>query len=131
MPSKKVPKLNELNIEVGPRPPPPRRLSTTADLELYIYKYTDDASAIWEDVKEEGFSLWQVQLKHDAYDSIIVNLYDKFNNFLATHDDDDIPKSLIELQKQAFIKLVTTNSQDPDLCGTFVRFRARRQRTGR
>ena len=53
MPSKKVPKLSELNIEVGPRPPPPRRLSTTADLELYIYKYTDDASAIWEDVKEE------------------------------------------------------------------------------
>ena len=123
MPSKKIPKVSELTIEVGHRPPPPRRLSVNADVELRIYKYTEDASAMWEDVTEEGFSLWQVQLRHDAFDSIIVNLYDKFNTFLAAHDDDAVPKHLIQLQKQAFVKLITTNAQDPDLCGTFVRFR--------
>ena len=53
MPSKKIPKVSELTIEVGHRPPPPRRLSVNADDELYIYKYTEDASAIWEDVTEE------------------------------------------------------------------------------
>ena len=122
-PANKLPKLSNLTIEAGPRPPPPQRMSLTADVQLCIYKYTEDASAIWDDVKEDGVSLWQVQLKHDAYDSVVVNLYEKFNHFLATHDDDAVPKSLAELQRRAFIKLITTDAQDPDGAGTFRRWR--------
>ena len=98
-PATKLPKLSNLAIEAGPRPPLPQRMSLTADVQLCIYKYTEDASAIWDDVKEDGVSLWQVQLKHDAYDSVVVNLYEQFNIFLAPHAGEPVPKSLVELQR--------------------------------
>ena len=52
----------------------------TADIELCIYKVTDDAAAVWDDVKESGISLYQVQVRHDACNSVVVNLHDKFNS---------------------------------------------------
>ena len=47
-------------------------------------------------------------------------MYDKFSSFLKTQDG--VPQTLVELQKQALIKLVTTDGQDPDNIG-FQRWR--------
>ena len=91
----------------------------TADVEVCIYKVTDDAATLWDDVKESGLSLYQIQLRHDAYNSATVNLHDRFNSFLKVQDD--APENLAELQRRALIKLVTT-TDDPDDVG-FVRWR--------
>ena len=119
-PQRKMTKLGNLAIQAGPQPPVPKRLPPTADVEICIYKVTDDAAALWDDVKESGVSLYQVQLRHDAYNSATVNLHDRFNSFLKLQDD--APDNLAELQRRALIKLVTT-TDDPDDVG-FVRWRS-------
>ena len=86
-----------------------------------MYRFTDDAASVWDDVKEPSVPLYQVQLRHDALNSICVNLYDKFNNFLKTQDG--VSQTLVELHKQALIKLVTTEGKDPDNIG-FLRWRS-------
>ncbi len=118
-PQRKLPKLSSLAIQAGPRPQAPKRLPMTADVEVCIYKVTDDAATLWEDVKETGFSLYQIQPRHDAYNSITVNLHDRFNGFLKLQDD--APDNLAELQRLALIKLVTA-TEDPDDVG-FIRWR--------
>ena len=115
----KRPRCSDLIVQ-GPLPPQPKRQTTTADVEVCIYKFTDDAASVWDDVKEPNVPLYQIQLRHDAVNSICVNLYDKFNSFLKTQDG--VPQTLVELQKQALIKLVTTDGQDPDNIG-FQRWR--------
>ena len=119
-PSRKVPKLRELTIEAGPGPPIPKRLPPTADVEVCIYRVTDDASAVWEEVKSDDTPLYQVQIRHDASKSCVVNLYEKFNTSLASLDDG--PDNLVELQQKALIKLVTTGGDDPEHVG-FQRWR--------
>ena len=118
-PAPKVPKLRELTIEAGPGPPIPKRLPPTADVEVAIYKVTDDASAVWDDVKDP-IALYQVQIRHDATKSCTVNLYDKFNTYLSGFEEG--PHNIVELQRQALIKLVTTDGKDPDDVG-FHRWR--------
>ena len=117
----KAPKLSDLVVQ-GPRPSAPQRLPDTADCHVAIYKITDDASQVWADAKYI-LPLWQLQLKHDARESITVNIYDSFTKFLQQHEDAEFPKSLPELQKQALIKLVVTDARDKDGVGTFRRWR--------
>ena len=115
----KRPRCSDLVVQ-GPLPPQPKRQTPTADVEVCIYKFTDDAASVWDGVKEASVPLYQVQLRQDALNSICVNLYDKFNSFLKTQDG--VPQTLVELQKQALIKLVTTDGKDPDNIG-FQRWR--------
>ena len=57
----KIPKVeNMVAVQQGPRPPVARRLPETNDVIVCLYKYTDDARRVWEDVKEPGLPLWQV-----------------------------------------------------------------------
>ena len=59
----KIPKVeNMVAVQQGPRPPVARRLPETNDVIVCLYKYTDDARRVWEDVKEPGLPLWQVFL---------------------------------------------------------------------
>ena len=91
-------KLSEILFEV-PRPRPPvkrQQLPETSDVQVCIYKITDDAKVIWDDVKESDYALWQVQVQHKAQYDITVNLYNSFNEFLKTQST-EIPKSLVEL----------------------------------
>ena len=118
--SRKVPKVDDLVVVQGPRPPAPRRLPSTGDIVLALYKYTEEASSVWEDVREQGLPLWQVQIQHEARDSICFQIQERFNTFLAQHED--APKNLADLQRQALIKLVVTSESDPDGVG-FVRWR--------
>ena len=115
-----APKLRELTIEAGPGPPISKRLPPTADVEVCIYKVTDDAASVWDEVKSDDTPLCQVQIRHDAAKSCTVNLYEKFNTFLASLDDG--PDNLVELQQKALIKLVTAGGDDPDNVG-FHRWR--------
>ena len=62
-------------VEQGPRPPMSRKLPDIADIEVAIYKYTDDAATVWGAAKEAGLTLWQLQLRHDAKTSVLVNAY--------------------------------------------------------
>ena len=74
----KAPKVDDLVVvQEGPRPPPPRRLPHTGDIVVALYKYTDDASPIWEDVKESDLALWQVQVQHDVRDSICFQIQEQ------------------------------------------------------
>ena len=59
----KIPKVeNMVAVQQGPRPPVARKLPETNDVIVCLYKYTDDARRVWEDVKEPGLPLWQVFL---------------------------------------------------------------------
>ena len=59
----KIPKVeNMVAVQQGPRPPVARKLPETNDVVVCLYKYTDDARRVWEDVKEPGLPLWQAFL---------------------------------------------------------------------
>ena len=123
-PRPKMRKLSEILLEVPrPRPPVKRQLPEKADVQVCIYKITDDARLVWNDVKESDYALWQVQVQHQAQDDITVNIYNSFNEFLKTQESPDIPKSLVELQQKALIKLVITDKRDPDGAECFVQWR--------
>ena len=70
-PARKMPKLGELVIQQGPKPPLFVKRADKADVEVLIYRYTDDASTVWEDVKTEpNLTMWQIQILHDAKHSL-------------------------------------------------------------
>ena len=75
-----VPKVSAL-IEEGPRPPKIRRREATAECVVAIFPYTKDAATIWDGCTEQGATLWQVQLEHNARDSITVGFYEAFTKF--------------------------------------------------
>ena len=81
---KKIPKLSDLiPITQGPQPPPYVRRQEKADVEIPIYKYTDDAASVWdhEDLKDGrmGIKLWQIQIIHEAHNPVTQGFYDTFN----------------------------------------------------
>ena len=117
--SKTVPKVSTL-IEVGPRPPKLRRREATAECVVAIFPYTKDAKSIWEACTEEEATLWQVQLEHNARDSITVGFYESFTKFLQ--QEESAPDSINGLA-EAGIKLILTDTADPDQVG-FIRWRA-------
>ena len=47
----KRPRCSDLIVQ-GPAPPQPKRQTPTADVEVCIYKFTDDAASVWDDVKD-------------------------------------------------------------------------------
>ena len=59
-PPRKVPRLSDLIIQ-GPKPPPMRRSAENANVDVAIYKITDDASLVWDECKGRDFALWQIQ----------------------------------------------------------------------
>ena len=117
--AKSVPKVSTL-IEVGPRPPKLRRREATAECVVAIFPYTKDAKSTWEACTEEETTLWQVQLEHNARDSITVGFYESFTKFLQQKES--APDSINGLA-EAGIKLVLADTSDPDRVG-FVRWRA-------
>ena len=126
-PVKKIPKLSDLiPITQGPQPPPYVRRQEKADVEIPIYKYTDDAASVWdhEDLKDGrmGIKLWQIQIIHEAHNPVTQGFYDTFNKFLQglSRDSPDMPANIVELQQKALIKLVISGGGSDS---SFVRFR--------
>ena len=114
-------KATDLIIEEGPRPPKSRRRQHSAECVVCIYPYSRDAATVWENCKQSGLMLWQVQLDHNARNSITIGFYESFKKFLQ--QEDDVPSTVQELAQQALIKLVLADTTDPDKVG-FVRWRA-------
>ena len=109
-------------IVEGPKPPKLRRRQATAECVVAIYPYSRDAATVWEECAgKPGLTLWQVQVDHNATNSITMGFYDSFTKFLQ--QDEDAPDSMKELSEKALIKLVVADSSDPDDAG-FVRWRA-------
>ena len=55
----KLPKASEITVEQGPRPTQNvRRLPANAPVDVCIYKYTDQASDLWELYKDEETPLY-------------------------------------------------------------------------
>ena len=114
-------KVSELTIEEGPRPPKLRRRQASAECVVTIYPYSHDAATVWDSCKQPGMMLWQVQLDHNARNSITIGFYESFTKFLQ--QEDDVPNTTQELAQQALIKLVLADTADPDEVG-FIRWRA-------
>ena len=119
-PQVKAPKVNSL-VETGPRPPKRRKREATAECVVAIYPYTQDATTVWDGCKESGYTLWQVQVEHNATNSLTIGFYETFTKFLQ--QEEDAPDSIHELSEMAKIKLVLADSADPDGVA-FVRWRA-------
>ena len=101
-PRPKMRKLSEILLEV-PRPRPQvkrQQLPETSDVQVCIYKITDDARIIWDDVKESDYALWQVQVQHQAQDDITVNIYNSFNEFLKTQESAEIPEASLNCNRK-------------------------------
>ena len=115
-----VPKVSTL-METGPQPPKVRKREATAECVVAIFPYTQDASTIWESCREAGQMLWQIQVEHNARDSITVGFRETFTKFLQ--QEEEAPESLTELAEQNLMKLVITDNRDPDGAG-FIQWRA-------
>ena len=79
-------KVTDLIIEEGPRPPKSRRRQQSAECVVCIYPYSRDAATVWENCKQPGLMLWQVQLDHNARNSLTIGFYESFTKFLQQED---------------------------------------------
>ena len=80
------------------------------------YSVTQDVSVRLGAIAEKTL-LPEVQIQHEVHDSLCVNIKDRWNSFLAQHPE--TPDTAYELERQAWIKLVVTDNNDPDKLGTF------------
>ena len=123
----KVPRASDI-VTVAPQPKTNQRprLPSNAPVEVCIYRYCEQASLIWDLLQgKDEFELYQIQITHDAQRAITFSMRDSFNDFLAKAHDEDatIPANLQQLEKEAAVKLVTTDRIDPDGVG-FQQWRA-------
>jgi hypothetical protein len=94
----KVPRANDV-VTVAPPPKANQRqrLPINAPVEVCIYRYCEQASLIWDLLQgKEEFKLYQIQITHDAQRSIMFDVRNSFNDFLAkAHEDNTtIPANL-------------------------------------
>ena len=85
-----LPKLKD--FASGPSPGPPRKRLASAEFVLCVYKLAPDASVLWDDVNE-ALPLWQVQFEHSAKDSLLINFYDRFVQFLRETEGSHLQKA--------------------------------------
>ena len=102
------------------------RATPSAPVVLCVYKVSDNAGDMWALYKDSIVKLWQVQIEHDARPSISVSIVRQFDEYLKDNakTTPGMPDSVQKLQQEAGIKLVLTNTEDPDSIGTFVQYRA-------
>jgi len=121
--NRKVPKLSELKMME--RAPITTRPSTSAPVNICVYKVSENAGDLWAMYKESQTKLWQVQIDHDARPSISVNIVRQFDEFLKDNarTSPGLPDSVQKLQQEAGIKLVLANTEDPDGIASYVQYR--------
>ena len=113
-----------------PACPPPLNVRSTAQRKnnlklpwpcnVCIYRYTDQASDLWDlfDGKDD-VPLFQVQINHEARQSLTFQMRDSFNDFLASAKDDNgtMPANVQQLEAVAGVKLVVGDPVDPEKVG--------------
>ena len=123
-PPSKAPRASQLvAVEQGRIPPPPTRLPNNAPVQVCVYKVCDAVGDCWPEYEGTDAPLYQVQMKHDARPSVVFDLVRTFGDFLKTMhgSDESVPDTVHGLQ-QCGIKLILTDTQDPDGVG-FVQWR--------
>ena len=75
-----VPRVSELKM-MEPRVTTPRP-STSAPVNICVYKVTDNAGDLWAQFKDSTTKLWQVQIDHDARPSVAVSIVSQLSDFL-------------------------------------------------
>ena len=89
----------------GPKAPKQWKRQASAECVVAIYPYTRDASTIWDACSDKpDLTLWQVQVDHNATNSITIGFHESFTKFLQ--QSEDTPDSLRDLSEKALIKLV-------------------------
>ena len=118
----KTPKASELSPQVAARAPMQERTPRDAVIQVHIRTYTNDASAFVHTFPEQP--MWQVQVVHAAVPSVTFDIVRSLGAFLAReHEaDPEVPGSLADLYAACHVKLVVTDSHDPDGVG-FVKWR--------
>ena len=121
-----MPKASEVLVEQEPKLlKPTHRLPVSAVVEVCMYKFTDQAGDVWEQYAGQDVALWQVQIKHAAQRSITFQIRDGFNDYLkAVHGSgNSMPTNLKDLEKHVGIRLVVSDTKDPEDVG-FVQWRS-------
>ena len=122
----KLPRASEISVEQILRPAQtPRRLPTSAPVDVCFMKYTDQASDLWELFQgKNDLPLYQIQIQHLAQRAVTFQMRDSFNDFLrATHAvDNAMPATLQQLESAAGVRLIVTDKADPDDVG-YVQWR--------
>ena len=117
-----IPRATDISVSAVPRvaAQTSRRLPASAPANVCIYRYTDQASDLWDLFHgKDGVPLFQVQIAHEAQRSITFQMRDSFNDFLASAKDDDgiMPASVQQLEAAAGVKLVVADRADIDSVG--------------
>ena len=124
--STKMPRAADIAVEQGQRPSQTtRRLPANAPVDVCVYKYTDEASHLWDAFQDkQNVPLYQIQISHQAQRSVTFQMRDAFNDFLrATHAANNaMPATLQQLEQTAGVRLVVSDKTDPDDVG-FVQWR--------
>jgi hypothetical protein len=117
-----LPRASDLTVQNRPQQTS-TRLPSSAPVVVCLYKVTDRARDVWSVVEDTSAGLYQVQIKHDARSSVTFDILGSFGSYLqkANAENDDIPATLSDLSRNAFIKLVLTGD-DPESVG-FIRYR--------
>ena len=119
--SAKFPRAADISVEQGPRPAQaPQRRPASAPVDICIYKYTNQASDLWDLFHgQDDAPLYQIQISHQAQNSVTFQMRDAFNDFLrATHAANSaMPTTLQQLETAAGLRLVVTDRADPDDVG--------------
>ena len=118
----KLPRATDIVVVDTPRPAvqKSRRLPASATCNVCIYRYTDQASDLWDLFHGiDDVPLFQVQIAHEAQRSITFQMRDSFNDFLASAKDADgtMPANVQQLEAAAGVKLVVTDRADPESVG--------------
>ncbi|MBI24702.1 MAG: hypothetical protein CMN05_14095 [Roseibacillus sp.] len=113
-------------MESAPKPNRPQKRPATAALNVCIYKVTDRAGDVWSNFEESpSASLWQIQLDHNAQQSVLFQMGNAFADFLREESGNKqgYPNSMDELLNQGGVKYVLSDRHDPEGAG-FIQWRA-------
>ena len=112
-------------MESAPKTARPQKRPATAPLNVCVYKVTGRAGDVWSSFEGSVAALWQIQLDHNAHQSVLFNLRDALSDFLrqASADKEGYPNGLDGLLNQGGVKLVLADKNDPEGAG-FIQWRA-------
>eukprot|EP00973_Karenia_brevis_P004391 601668-Karenia_brevis.AAC.2 len=117
----KLPRAGDISVSEVSRPQQTsRRLPANAPVDVCIYHYTDQASDLWDMFHgKDDVPLFQIQVAHEAQRSIIFQMRQSFNDFLAIAKEEDstMPSNLQQLETEAGVKLVVSDRTDPENVG--------------
>ena len=113
----RIPRAADLTVDqLAKRVPTKKRVPTTAPIEVTLCKYTSDAGDKVSDFAGRG-SLWQFQVRHDAYPtSIVRDVMAMLNDFLSElhADNDSWPRNVADMRA----RMNTIRPRVTAKCGT-------------